>query len=334
MQATYGEMVERKRVLFITTKHINYIRNSQEIRLLEEKASCVFKIYSNRKNYIGRVLEIWGKILFCHASQFDVIFIGFAPQLIAPLMRRFKNQKVIIDFFISVYDTLVNDRKKISANGLLAKLCHMLDCYVIRKANKIIVDTKADKSYFVEEFQGDQDKFEVLYLEADRSIYYPRCQKKRKELKDKFVVLYFGSILPLQGVPVVLESVALLKNRKDIWFQIIGPVPDRYHKPIQENTEYISWLQQEQLAEYIANADLCLAGHFNCEIEKAKRTIPGKAYIYSAMRRPMILGDTTANHELFSESEDIKFVSLGNAEEIVRAIVEFADNTINWRDKE
>ena len=43
------------------------------------------------------------------------------------------------------------------------------------------------------------------------------------------------------------------------------------------------WLPQEKLAEYIDMADLCLAGHFNAAVEKASRTIPGKAYIYQAM---------------------------------------------------
>ena len=89
----------------------------------------------------------------------------------------------------------------------------------------------------------------------------------------------------MQGVDIVLDAVKLLQEEKKIFFQIIGPIPKKYNKPIQDNVEYIEWLTQEQLAEYIANADLCLAGHFNGEINKAKRTIPGKAYIYSAMKK-------------------------------------------------
>ena len=96
---------------------------------------------------------------------------------------------------------------------------------------------------------------------------------------NKYVVLYFGSVLPLQGVDVVLDAIKLLKNEKDIFFQVIGPISKKYSKPVQDNVEYIDWLEQKELAEYIANADLCLAGHFNGEIDKAKRTIPGKAYI-------------------------------------------------------
>ena len=189
-------------------------------------------------------------------------------------------------------------------------------------SSHVITDTNADARYFIEEFQSDNSKFETLYLEADKSIYYPREQHKREDLKDKFVVLYFGSILPLQGVDVVLDAVKILQNNKDIFFQIIGPIPKKYSKPIQENVEYIDWLSQEELAEHIANADLCLAGHFNGEIDKAKRTIPGKAYIYTAMKKKIILGNNLANRELYKENEEnVSFVEMGNAKNLSEKIL-------------
>ncbi len=296
---SFIEQVKEKRVLFITTKNIDYIRNTQELRLLEENAQSVEVLCSSRKKYIGRILEIWLKLGVRKLEKIDVVFIGFAPQLILPFFKwKVRKKKIIIDFFISVYDTLIHDRKKFKDKGIIAKACHSIDSITLKWANHAITDTKADARYFIEEFQSDESKFETLYLEADKTIYYPREQQKRENLKDKFVVLYFGSILPLQGVDVVLDAVKLLKEEKEIYFQIIGPIPETYSKPIQDNVEYIDWLSQKELAEHIANADLCLAGHFNGEIDKAKRTIPGKAYIYEAMGKKMVLGDNEANREL------------------------------------
>lgn len=320
MQPAFMDAVRGKRVLFITTKNIDYIRNSQEIRILEREAGKVRKIFSDRKNYIGRVLEIWKALFKCDSSDIDVVFIGFAPQLVAPFFRKFMGKEIIIDFFISVFDTLVNDRKRIASGGIVAKLCHWLDTYVIKNADMVVTDTKADAAYFIQEFQGKEDKFQTLYLEADQSIYMPRDQQKDGNLMDKFVVLYFGSILPLQGVDIVLEAVSLLKDRDDIYIQIIGPISGKYDRPMQDNVEYIDWLPQKQLARYIANADLCLAGHFNGEIEKAKRTIPGKAYIYRSMEKTMICGDNRANRELFSEDKMVRFVPMGNANKLREAI--------------
>lgn len=323
---SFVELVKEKRVLFITTKNIDYIRNTQELRLLNENASNVDVVYSSKNNYIGRIIEIWIKIICKNLKNIDVAFIGFAPQLILPFFKwKFGNKVIIIDFFISVYDTLINDRKKFKDKGIIAKLCHYIDSITLKWSSHVITDTNADARYFIEEFQSDNSKFETLYLEADKSIYYPREQHKREDLKDKFVVLYFGSILPLQGVDVVLDAVKLLKNEKNIFFQIIGPIPKKYSKPVQENVEYIDWLSQEELAEHIANADLCLAGHFNGEIDKAKRTIPGKAYIYESMGKTMILGSGTANHEMFNkDNKKHYFVSMSNEKQIVELIFQVA----------
>lgn len=311
--------VKGKRVLFITTKNIDYIRNTQELRLLEENAKSVEVVHSTKKKYVGRIIEIWIKLLFMSFREIDIVFIGFAPQLILPFFKwRLRNKTIMIDFFISVYDTMIHDRKKFKDKGIIANICYYFDYITLKWAKHVITDTKADARYFIEEFKSDKSKFETLYLEADKTIYYPREQHKKEELKDKFVVLYFGSILPLQGVEVILEAVKLLKNEKDIFFQIIGPIPNKYSKPIQDNVKYIDWLSQEALAEHIANADLCLAGHFHGDIDKAKRTIPGKAYIYATMGKEIVMGDNEANKEL--NIEKCCYVKMGSPDELANVI--------------
>lgn len=325
--------IRKKRVLFVTTKNIDYIRNAQEIRFLENHAGRLRLIYSKSKNYAVRILEVWWKLLLS-SWRYDVVFFGFAPQLVAPFFLKYRNKEIIIDFFISVYDTMINDRKKFSVHNPVARICHWVDAYVIQRADLIVTDTKADAAYFIREFRGDKDKFQTVYLEADRTIYYPREQRKRSELADKFVVLYFGSILPLQGADIVLEAIELLKGEKDIFFQVIGPVSKKYRAPVQDNVEYIDWLEQEELAEHIANADLCLAGHFNQAIDKAKRTIPGKAYIYSAMEKPMVLGDNRANRELYSASDKVFWTEMGSAQALAEAILKCSTRTPSFPVKE
>ncbi len=319
-------LVRGKRVVFVTTKNIDYIRNVQEIRFLERHAGKLKLVYSDQKNYALRVLMVWWKLLVL-GRDYDVVFFGFAPQLVAPFFVKYRGRIIIIDFFISVYDTLVNDRKKIAAKNPLARLCHWVDTYVIQKADVVVTDTEADAAYFIRTFHGVPEKFKTIYLEADRSIYYPQEQCRKPALVGKFVVLYFGSVLPLQGVDIVLEAIELLKDRKDIFFQVIGPISGKYNAPVQDNVEYIDWLRQQELAAYIANADLCLAGHFNDHIDKAKRTIPGKAYIYSAMGKPMILGDNRANRELFYGSENVYWTKMGSARALAEKIVALRKST-------
>jgi glycosyltransferase involved in cell wall biosynthesis len=323
MQKT-KDLVKNKKVLFITTKNIDYIRNTQEIRLIKAFSDSVEILYSDKKNNPLRIIHVLGKIKKRMIDKYDVVFVGFEPQFIVPFVgKKFKNKVLITDFFISVYDTLICDRKKFKKGGIVAGLSRWMDKKTLQAANHVITDTNAHADYFINEFDGDADKFETIYLEADSSVYYPRPQNKPAEYKDKFVVLYFGSILPLQGVDIVLEAIRELKDRNDIFFDIIGPVPDKYNKPLQDNVVYTEWLSQEELADHIANADLCLAGHFSASIDKAWRTIPGKAYIYEMMEKPMILGDGKANHELFVEDGKHIFTERGSAKHLAKCIVDY-----------
>lgn len=321
--------LKHKKVLFITTKNLSYIRNTQEINLIKENADNYTVIGCSHKRYVIRLLKVYSKLLFTSSRNYDIIFIGFAPQLVLPLFwRKFRksnaNIRIIEDFFISLFDTLCCDRKKIKPDSLFGRFLHHIDQTTLSHADAIICDTNAHGQYFIDEFKADPSMIFTLYLQADTSIYHPVEAARPDYLNGKYVVLYFGSVLPLQGIDIVLEAMNLLKNKVKLYFYFIGPIKDKKliaSKPISDNIKYIDWLSQEDLAKYINYADLCLAGHFNSSIAKAQRTIPGKAYIYQAVKKPMILGDNPANHELFINDSNITFVEMGSAQALADAIL-------------
>ncbi len=322
-----------KRVLFITTKNTDYLRNVQEIELLKRSATSVTVLGFADKSYVKRLIKLYFRLLFLPMASFDCVFIGFAPQLILPLFSfKFRKVRVLMDFFISVYDTMVFDRQKFRDGSVPAKLCKWLDTRCIRRADAVICDTNAHGDYFAQEFGVPRERITTLYLEADTAIYYKREQNKPSELKDTFVVLYFGSVLPLQGYEVILEAMALLKDRRDVHFFFVGPIKNKAAAVTSDNITYIDWLAQEDLATYIGYADLCLAGHFHPTIMKAKRTIPGKAYIYEAMGKPMILGDNPATHELYREDATHFFVEMGRAQVLADKILEVKARLQDLRD--
>ena len=326
MDRKMNRLINNQKVLFITTKNLDYIRNTQEISMLRQQALRCDVIGSGHKGYIRRLWHVYSTLLVTHMSQYDTVFIGFAPQLILPFWGwKFKKVSIVIDFFISMYDTLCCDRRKIKEKSLLGRILHGLDKITLKKADAVICDTKAHGMYFHEEFGTKKDKIFTMYLQADTSIYYPRNLERPKALNGKFVILYFGSVLPLQGVDVVFKAMNRLRNYDNLSFFFIGHIEGKELnalRPISSNIKYIDWLPQEKLAEYIDMADLCLAGHFCKSIQKAHRTIPGKAYIYQAMNKPMILGDSPANHELFRECEMITFVEMGNERALADAIIQ------------
>jgi len=319
------DTIRGKSILFITTKNLDYIRNSQEITLLKKYAASLHVIGSSSTSYPKRLLFVWSHLLFLSVKQYSVVFTGFAPQLIVPFFSwKFRKKILIEDFFISLYDTFVCDRQKIGAHSIIGKLLHHLDQVTLKKASLIISDTNAHGDFFSTEFGIKRECIKTLYLEADRSIYYPRAGKP--EPSNIFHVLYFGSILPLQGLPVILDAIKQLKDNPRLYFTVIGPISDSFQKPLADNIRYINWLPQEKLAEEIASADLCLAGHFHGTIQKAWRTIPGKAYIYEAMEKPMILGDNPATRELENKfTVPVYYVPMGDAKALADCISNICD---------
>ena len=111
--------MNHNRILFITTKNVDYLRNVQEIRLLKEKNAEVTVIGSHSRKYLNRLFYVYRRLLTVKASDYGKVFIGFAPQLVLPFWKKkFRKNTVVIDFFISMYDTLVNDRKVFSLKNL------------------------------------------------------------------------------------------------------------------------------------------------------------------------------------------------------------------------
>lgn len=93
--------IEKKNVLFITTKRLDYIRNTQEIRLLEKHTAYFHIVGANDKSYFFRLIRVYIQLLFTPVKPFDTVFIGFSPQLILPFWGwKLGDKYRIIDFFI------------------------------------------------------------------------------------------------------------------------------------------------------------------------------------------------------------------------------------------
>jgi glycosyltransferase involved in cell wall biosynthesis len=329
------KITDGKRVLFITPSHVDYIRNRQEINILRNSARSLDLIAPVEADGVSptgivRVLSIILKVITARISNYDVIFIGGIPQLIVPFVRmRLRKKVLVIDFFISIYDTLVCDRQALSPSNPLSWILKKLDGHALEAADLVIVDTREHAAYFARMFGMDSHRMAVVYLEADEQIYYPRNPDKPPDLRDKFVAFFFGAMNPLQGVEIILESARILEERRDIVFIIIGPYEkigsfELYSK--LKNVRFAArWLPQEEIAGHIAISDVCLAGHFNADIEKASRVIPGKAYSYLAMDKPVIFGDNPANRELFQPgARNVHFVKMGDPGALADKIVDLA----------
>ncbi|OGY82381.1 MAG: hypothetical protein A3F54_02360, partial [Candidatus Kerfeldbacteria bacterium RIFCSPHIGHO2_12_FULL_48_17] len=248
------KFIRDKRVLFVTHKDQGYIRNTQEIRLIRGVCQSVAVLSADAKltwaKYFFSIVAVFFRCLFFSRKKYDVLFLGYLPQFLLPLLPFMRKKALVIDFFISLYDTIVFDKRLISPVNPMAKFLAWVDRKTLAHADHIVVDTKTHGRYFSEILGADEKKISVLYLEADNKIYYPHHVPKPEKWREKYIVLYFGSILPLQGISVVLEAMKILQQEPRLFFIFIGPAPEKLlreygHLP---NIHFIHWLQQPELS--------------------------------------------------------------------------------------
>ncbi|MFH1597586.1 MAG: glycosyltransferase family 4 protein [Patescibacteria group bacterium] len=319
------------KVLFICGREPEYSRNALLLKALKNRYE-VIECTSQAAKYSFRFLHIITKFLFQYHNA-DLIFVGFLGQPLVILIRLLTKKPIIFDAFISLFDTVCFDRKKASPNSLVGKFCFWLDQTSCQKADKVIVDTKTHRDYFIEMFRIPPGKVEYIYVGAEESVFSSQKFVERKN--DKTTIFYYGTGLPLQGVDIILKAAKRIESEKNIVFRIAGPINNRCSALIRElnlcNVRFLGFVPYRKLSEEIGRADICLGGHFS-NIDKAKRVIAGKTFQFIAMKKPVIIGDNEANKELFIDGESCKMVNMADPDDLAKAIIDLkSDNQL--RDK-
>lgn len=298
----------------------------------KERNETIFKAGNLAKAFFELAVKYYRLVMSSsYYRDADFIFVGFIghyDMFVAKLLSKIMRKKLVFDTFISLYDSIVDDKKLIKKETLLADMIRWLDRTACHLADIVIYESREHKKYFEEELKVLTPKSHVLYVGADDAIFYPRKNIKGDNI---FRVLYYGHFVPLQGIDYIIEAADMLKNNNDIKFKLIGRGQDmlRIKTMIErkklKNIEFIDTLMpREKLTEEIAFSDVCL-GIFG-KSDKAGRVIPNKVYECLAMRKAVITGDTPSVRELFQNRKDLLLCERANAQAIADSIIKLKND--------
>lgn len=313
-------------------KYPDYIR-AVTIRAAAERLGCEVIVVKNRHKNTLRYLEVLVNVIKTRfGSHPDVYFVTFRAYEVLPAIRLLSLGKPLIyDEFINAYEWLVLEHKKLPGGSVAAKVFLRLYSILINTAQVITTDTVSHADLSAQLTGVAREKFVPLIVSSDETTFYPAKSEKHLQENEPLKVFYYGNMLKLHGLPIVLEAARRLVG-KPISFEIIGG--GKKTKEVCENAKlqgvnivHTPWLAYEKLPEAIAAADICLAGPYGGTLQ-SQYVVTGKAYQFLSMAKPIIVGQNYESH-IFTDKENALIVPQDNSE----ALAEKLDWAIKNRDK-
>jgi len=239
-----------------------------------------------------------------------VAYLGHLDVLMLWPFAKLRGVPIVWDAFLSLYNTVIEDRKIFGARHPAALLLYCWEWLACRAANIVLLDTKAHADYFVERFGLDADRVGVFYVGAEVEKFDygagPRHEATgNASPAENLTILFYGQFIPLHGVGTIIEAARVMENEEVDWIIIgKGQEAPRVRRMLDEHelprVSWLPWVEYEKLIEHIRRADICL-GIFG-DTDKAARVIPNKVFQVVAAGRPLITRDSPAIRELFPES--------------------------------
>jgi glycosyltransferase involved in cell wall biosynthesis len=251
-----------------------------------------------------------GRLLARRPPDVDAFIVGYPGHFDLPAARRAAHGRpLVFNPLVSLADTLVGDRGRFRAGSRAARVLETVDRRAFRAADVVVADTAADAQFFAG-LAGLGD-VPVCFVGAEDRLFKPGWSPP-----DRFVALFVGKLIPLQGVETILEAA---RQAPEIDFRLVGSgqlAGLLATRP--SNVEHVRWVEYERLPAEIQGAG-CSLGIFGAS-GKAQRVIPNKAFQAIACAAPLITADTPAARELLVADESALLVPPADARALADAV--------------
>lgn len=243
---------------------------------------------------------------YIRAARHDVVLVPYLGQIDVLILWPFaelRRRPVAWDMFISLFDTVVRDRKLLRANGLPGRMLWAVEWLACRAANLILMDTAPHARYVARQFSLPDGRVDWVPVGVEPD-HFPRLLPRRKG-GAPVRILFYGQMIPLHGVATILQAAGSQRGQAYHW-HLIGKGQDEQlvRKYLQQSKSdhviWEDWVPYDTLQQRIAECDLCL-GIFGTS-EKAASVVPNKVYQAIAAGRSIVTRKSDAIEELVHDA--------------------------------
>ncbi|MDD5103915.1 MAG: glycosyltransferase [Candidatus Peribacteraceae bacterium] len=294
-------------------------------RGLEESGCSVRLCRTDARGLLPKIQELrrqWHNA----KDPIDALYVAFPGHHLMPLAWRLARQKnipVVLDIFISLYETEVEDRARISPWHPKAWMLWLIDWMACVLADVILIDTEEHRDFFVKRYRIAREKFLVIPVGCRTDLFRLTCNLQPVTCNKSFRVRFHGSFIPLHGIETIIDAARELQD-DDIVFELAGK--GQTLRDMQErandlpNVRFVGMKTLGDIPDFIAGADVSL-GIFGTGA-KARRVIPTKAFEIMAMKKPLITARTPASSRTFRDREQALLVTPGDPHDLAEKIRE------------
>jgi glycosyltransferase involved in cell wall biosynthesis len=264
---------------------------------------------------------------YLRLPRHDVVIVGYLGHLDMLLLwpfARLRGIPVIWDAFLSLYETVVEDRAMLRPRHPIARLLWAWDWLACRAADLVLLDTEAHASWFKTSFKLRAGRTAAVFVGAEPEAFAPLPRRDARRPEEPHRILFYGQFIPLHGIGTIIEAAARSDPKKLAWTIIgTGQEAPRIRRRLAAQSiphlEWIDWVPYPELRERMASADICL-GIFG-QSGKAARVIPNKAFQVIAAGRPLVTRDSSAMREwIGAGATGVRLVKAGDPDALLAGI--------------
>lgn len=292
------------------------VEDKSQIKGISRKLLFLIKWLLSYPSLVFRYLRL---------PKHDAVLVGYMGHLDVLILwpfARMRGVPIIWDAFLSLYNTVVEDRRLISPGNPLAKLLWIWERLACRAADQVFLDTRTHAEYFAQTFNVSKTKLSDVFVGVEPEAFPQLDGEDANAVRP--TVLFYGQFIPLHGIETIFQAAFLAKDEPIDWVIIgSGQEESRIRAMLGDNPllnlKWIPWVSYEGLSVWLNRATVCLGIFGNTE--KAARVIPNKVFQILMSGKPLVTRDSAAIRELILPGHvGVFLVPPSNPEALLEAI--------------
>ena len=224
---------------------------------------------------------------------------------------------VVLDLFLSAYDTVVEDRGLVLPGSLLAWWLRRVDARACAAADLVLLDTPANAAYVAALTGLDPARLGWLPVHDPEAPQF--AAPWQRSPADVLRLLFFGTGVPLHGLATLLDAVARVP---EVQLTLVGGVAAERQRAQRELGDRLrlepEFVDRQRLQDLLEQSQL-VAGVFGVS-GKAQRVVPLKLVHALAAGRPVLTAATPAVDAWLDGSGAVFTAPAGDADGIAAAL--------------